>query len=267
LDEDPGSDYVIPTDYADLNPLLNGGLRPGDFVVAAGLPGVGTSMFALGLARACGVRHKRGTYIASLEANALRTAQRILSAEAKVELDRVTAGSMNELDGERVATNAPDLPAAPIHVEDEHRDLAAIQQDAFAFADTVGSLRLIFVDGAHLLVPAHDYGGRAQFADDFARDLKELAVVHGLTVVATVPLEFPFAEMRRRPLMRDFGKRQSFAAAADAVVLLHREDDDPVDPLTYEVEAIVAKNRGGKRGLVRLAFQGHYARLFNMRQD
>lgn len=265
IDAERTHDETIPTGHAQLDEWLNGGLRPGDFAIVAGYPGAGSSTFALGLARSAAVTHSLGTHVTSLEATAETTARRVLAAESAAEAGHLHAGSLSDRDVERIARVNDAVRAAPMRIIDDCRDLAAIRADAFSFGTTTGSLRLLFVDGAHLLVPAHDYGGRAQFADDFARDLKELATLHHLVVVATVPLELPFADVQRAPLLRDLGKRQSFAAAADVVILVHRVAYFDPDDLNGSASVILAKNRIGRRGTLEVGIQPHYTRFMDYR--
>lgn len=258
-------DQPTPTGFKDLDGLTGGGLRPGELVVAAGFPGMGTSTFALDLARTASIRHSRGVYVAALESTVPHVTRRVLSAEARIALHHLAAGLLAEGDNERAAKAGNRIAGAPIRLSDRHRDLEAIRRNATASAEGA-DLRMLVVDGAHLLVPAHDYGGRAQFADDFARDLKEFAVDAGVTVVAALPLEFPFGTREGNlPLLRDFGKRQSFAAAADIVILLHRDDYYQWEcPRAGEADLILAKSRNSPLATITVAFQGHYARFVDM---
>jgi replicative DNA helicase len=259
------TDHPIPTGFGDLDDLTGGGLRPGDLAVIAGYPGMGSSTLALDLARNAAIHHDHSTYFASLESTAPQTARRILAAEGRVSIYHLTAGLLANTDEERLIRARQKTDGKPLHVTARQRDLDAIVNHLPQF----GALRMLVVDGAHLLVPANDYGGRAQFADDFARDLKELAVTRDMVVIATLPLEFPFATRTDpRPLLRDFGKRQSFAAAADIVILLHREDAyERASPRAGEADLIVAKHRNGPTATITVAFQGYYARFVDMAQS
>lgn len=257
-----GADRPIPTGFRDLDLLLAGGVRPGEMIVASGYPGLGASMFALGLARKAAIANGLRTFYATLESTTPQTARRVLSAESRVSLLHLTAGQPREGDRERIARANARISDAALLITDRSRSLDAISLDMVAG----GKPRMLVVDGAHLMIPSHDYGGRAQFADDFARDLKELAVTLGIVVIATLPLEFPFAERPGNyPLLRDFGKRQSFAAAADIVILIHREDHyERESPRAGEADLIIAKSRNSPLATITVAFQAHYARFVDM---
>lgn len=256
---------TIPTGFDDLDTLTDGGLHPGELIVIAGFPGIGSSTLALDLMRAAAIQGGLVANLAALESTAPRIEQRILAAEASMQpRDLDTPDRARPGDAERLAAARQRVADGRLIVTDQQRDLSSIADAAREALD----LRMLIIDGAHLLIPAHDYGGRAQFADDFARDLKELAVELGLVVVVTVPLEFPFGERPGNvPLLRDFGKRQSFAAAADLVILVHRDDHyERESPRAGEADLIVAKSRNAPRAVITVAFQGHYARFRDLAQ-
>lgn len=254
------TDRPIPTGFQDLDKLLAGGLRPGELTVISGYPGMGASTLALAFARTAALTHGLRTKLAALESTTPQTTRRIIAAEGGLALSRLTAGNLTDSDRDRAAQIQTRIEAAPLTITDHTRTLDAIMLDGPPIP------RMLIIDGAHLLIPAHDYGGRAQFADDFARDLKELAVHLRMTIVVTVPLEFPFgARESNYPLLRDFGKRQSFASGADTVILLHREDYfDRNSPRSGEADLIVAKARNSPLATITLAFQAHYARYADL---
>ncbi len=260
---DPGR--PVPTGFRDLDLLLAGGMRPGELVAISGYPGIGASTLALDLARNAAIAHGLGTHFATLESTIPQTSRRITAAESRVPALRLASGRLKDDDAERVARAGERTADAPLRITDSRRDVGSIVLDNAG--DPAGTQRrLLVVDGVHLLNPSHDYGGRAQFADDFARDLKELAVTLDISVVVTLPLEFPFADRPGNyPLLRDFGKRQSFAAAADIVILIHREDHyERESPRAGEADLIVAKSRNSPLATITVAFQGHYARFVDM---
>lgn len=256
-------DIPLSTGLADMDALTGGGLMSGTLTVIAGYPGLGSSTLALDLVRAAAIHDRNDAYLCALESTRPQMERRIMAAEAPASLFHLTSGTLREQDAPHIAQARQRLADAPLCLTDRHRDLDTIANHA---RKHVPQLRMIAIDGAHLLVPAHDYGGRAQSADDFARDLKELAVELDLTVVVTVALEFPFGgRTDPRPLLRDFGKRQSFAATADIVILVHREDYyERESPRAGEADLIVAKHRNGPTATVLAAFQEHYSRFVDM---
>lgn len=255
----------IPTGLTDLDAGLVGGMRPGQLIVIAGHASHGASTTAHTIAWR--VSKSRQTAIVALESTAHDVARRIIAAETKVPVRhlqqmRYTPDGAKTV-GRMVWTGDP---ALKLWISDTHRSADAIDDE---LADN-SRPELLVVDGAHLLAPSHDYGGRAQFADDDARRLKELAVKHGMCVIATLPLE-QFASYTRidhRPTLQDFGKRQAYLHAADIVILPWRPEVIEAEHYRLgEIELTVAKHRNGVTFTAVALFQGHYGRLMTIARE
>lgn len=255
----------IPTGLPDLDECLGGGMRPGQLIVIAGFPSHGASITADTIARYVGACAGRAVLVVALESTTEETIQRFLSAHAKVPLYRVQDQRMTDEEWDRIQKAADLIAAQEITLTHEARSIEAVES-----AIGHNTPDLLVIDGAHLLAPDHDYGGRAQFADDDARRLKQLAIEYGMAVAVTLPLEMPNSHSRfsNRPLLRDFGKRQSYAQTADVVILPWRPDaEESEDIRAGEIDLIVAKIRNGRTATVTVAFQGHYARLMNFAKN
>lgn len=144
----PDTTYGIPTGHADLDELL-GGLRHGLVHLVAGYPGVGTSTFALGLARAAALRHQLPTLYLSAQSPGQLITHRILSAEARVALNCILSGGMNDDDWSRMARKMREVGNAPLVIDDlPYRDFAAVPLKHGLDGDP---WRLIVVDGTNIL--------------------------------------------------------------------------------------------------------------------
>lgn len=261
---------TIPTGLTDLDECLAGGMRAGQLIVIAGHPNHGASTTAHTIARHVAEAPHRSVLIAALESTTNEIIARMLSATARVPFRRMQTGHVTDEEVARVQDAGLLLGERSIMLDQDLRSLDEITLTLGAF-NPEAAPHLLVVDGAHLLAPSHDYGGRAQFADDDARRLKELAVEYGMVVLATLPLEMSGAHTRyeNRPHLRDFGKRQAYAQTADVVILPWRPDEEEREsPRAGEIDLIVAKNRNGVQWTIVAAFQGHYARVVSIaKQD
>jgi replicative DNA helicase len=256
----------IPTGLKHLDNGLMGGMRHGQLIVIAGHTSHGASTTAHTIAQR--VAADRQVAIVALESTAHDVARRVLAAQTKTPLHHIQRMRYTEDESERVTRMVWNgEPSLRLWLSDTVRSIDTIETE---LNGDDRAPELLVIDGAHLLAPSHDYGGRAQFADDDARRLKEFAVQRGMVVIATLPLETSGAYNRidHRPMLQDFGKRQAYLHAADIVILPWRPDAvEYEDPRAGEIDLMVAKNRNGVRFMAVAAFQGHYARVVTMERE
>ncbi|MFB7475579.1 replicative DNA helicase [Kitasatospora sp. NPDC056184] len=256
----------LPTGFADLDNLLQG-LHPGQLVVVAGRPGLGKSTLSMDFARACAIRHGRTALIFSLEMGLDEINMRLLSAEARVGLHRMRAGTLTEDDWERLGRHREAITAAPLFVDDSPSlTLMEIRSKARRVKQQRG-LDLVIVDYLQLLT----HGGRRpesrqQEVADMSRSLKLLAKELGVPVVALSQLNRgPEQRTDKKPLLSDLRESGAVEQDADVVILLHREDAyDKESPRAGEADLLIAKHRNGPTAVVTVAAQLHTSRFVDM---
>jgi replicative DNA helicase len=126
----------VPTGFADLDRLTNG-LHPGQMIVIAARPAIGKSTLALDFARAASIKHQQASVVFSLEMSRSEITMRLLSAEARVPLQKMRNGSMGDDDWQKLAQIQGKLTEAPLFIDDspnmslmEIREVPAAQAEA-----------------------------------------------------------------------------------------------------------------------------------------
>lgn len=255
----------VPTGFADLDAMLLG-LHPGQLIVLAARPAIGKSTLGLDLARSCSIKHGLTSVIFSLEMSRSEINMRLLSAEAKVELNRMRGGKMNDEDWARLTRRMGEIADAPMHIDDSpNLTIAEIRSKARRLKQQHG-LRLVVVDYLQLMTSGKRVESRQQEVAEFSRSLKLLAKELDVPVVAISQLNRQ-SEQRsdHKPLLSDLRDSGAVEQDADAVVFIHREDAyKPASPRAGEADLIIAKHRNGPTGTVTVAFQGHYSRFVDM---
>lgn len=256
----------IPTGHAELD-LLLGGLRPGHLYVLTGYPGVGTSTFALGLARQSAIRHGLATLLLSPATPRLEVTYRLIAAEGRIGLHLLRSGRLTDEDWARTATTLGELSAVPLYVDDGP-DVDINELPATAPGDAGQPWGLIVIDGASLLTrttaPEHLWAAHTKFAQDAKRLAQRLHV----PVVATASAG---RQISRRvgfiPQIGDVAASAAYEAEADVVIGISRPDMfDRESPRAGEADLIVMKSRSSPCWSMTVAFQGHYARFADMKQ-
>lgn len=257
----------VPTGFKDLDALTNG-LHPGQMIVLAARPAVGKSTMGLDIARAASIKNGQTSVIFSLEMSRNEIAMRMLSAESQVPLTNLRKGSMRDDDWTRLARTMGKLSDAPLFIDDSpNMSLMEIRAKCRRLKQR-HDLKLVVIDYLQLMSSGKRVESRQQEVSEFSRALKLLAKELEVPVIAISQLNRG-SEQRtdKKPQMSDLRESGSIEQDADVVILLHREDMyEKESPRAGEADMIVAKHRNGPTDTIVVAFQGHYARFFDMAQ-
>jgi replicative DNA helicase len=255
----------IPTGFVDLDRLTNG-LHAGQMVVIAARPAVGKSTLGLDIARAAAVRTQLATVIFSLEMGKNEITMRLLSAEARVPLQKMRKGTMDDQDWTRLARTMGEVSEAPLYIDDSpNMSLMEIRAKCRRLKQK-HDLKLVIVDYLQLMSSGRRVENRQQEVSEFSRALKLLAKELEVPVVALSQLNRgPEQRTDKKPQISDLRESGSIEQDADMVILLHREDMyEKESPRAGEADFIVAKHRNGPTDTITVAFQGHYSRFVDM---
>jgi replicative DNA helicase len=255
----------VPTGFADLDELTNG-LHPGQMVIIAARPAMGKSTLGLDLCRAASIHHNMTSVIFSLEMTRNEITMRLLSAEAKIPLNHMRNGNMNDDDWTRLARKMGEVSSSPLFIDDSpNMTMMEIRAKARRLKQRHG-LRLIVIDYMQLMTSGKKVESRQLEVSEFSRQIKLLAKELELPVVALSQLNRgPEQRSDKRPMMSDLRESGSLEQDADMVILLHREDVyERESARPGEADLIVAKHRNGPTREITVAFQGHYSRFVDM---
>jgi replicative DNA helicase len=204
--------------------------------------------------------------IFSLEMSRNEITMRMLSAEARVPLHHMRAGTMGEEEWGRLARRMGEISAAPLFIDDSpNMNMMEIRAKCRRLKQR-NELRLVVIDYLQLMSSGKKVESRQQEVSEFSRQLKLLAKELDVPVVAISQLNRgPEQRTDKKPLLSDLRESGSIEQDADMVILLHREDAyDRDHPRQGEADLIVAKHRNGPTKTVTVAFQGHYSRFVDM---
>lgn len=253
-----GQSPALSTPWPDLDRLI-GGLAPGRLVTIGARPAVGKSLAGTNLALHFAGHHKHAVLIASMEMNREEVVQRMVAADCKVDLTRLTNGTLTEAEWRAINDRFNEIDAMPVYVQDDGAmTVTAIRSWAREIQRDRSDLALIVVDYIQLMDTASRTNNRVEALGQISRGLKQLARETNTCVVAMAQTNRESLKHGGdgRPKMSDLRESGSIEADSNVVILMHRPDDD-----LPEVELIVDKNRHGIKGIATLGVQGHYARL------
>ena len=249
----------LATHYADLDEMTSGFQRA-DLVIIAGRPSMGKTAFAMNIAENAAIEDQKVVGMFSLEMSREALLLRLLCSRARVDSHKMRTGSLWRDDMTKVVRAMDELAHAPIFIDDTPGIvLSEMRAKARRLKQSQGRLDLLIVDYLQLMSGGGKrYENRTQEVSAISRGLKGLAKELSVPVIALSQLSRA-PESRggdHRPQLADLRESGSIEQDADVVAFIFREEvykqDDP--DLQGKAELIIAKQRNGPTGKVKLAF-------------
>ena len=262
LNELAQSDSAIPglsTGLRDLDGKING-LNKGNLLLVAARPAMGKTSFALNIGLNVAKKYKKTVAFFSLEMSREELAMRLLSSESFVDSQKMATGKLTEEEWVKIGMASSVLSQTDIRVDDNGGITVAEMNAKCRRLDNLG---LVIIDYLQLM-QGSGYGkgndNRVQVVSDISRSLKIMAKELNVPVICLSQLNRA-AEGRsdKRPMLSDLRESGSIEQDADSVMMLYR--DDYYNPNSEEknvAECIVAKNRHGEIGTVKLQWLPQY---------
>lgn len=254
----------IPTGFHLLDSIMTG-LNRSDLLVVAARPGMGKTSFALNVALNVAKCNKK-VAIFSLEMSKEQLVERLLSSEAFIPSDRMRRGNLTPEDWVKLAVKSQEMAQLPVYLD----DTAGIH-----IGEMKGRLRrlrdvsLVVIDYLQLMTNAgagRRSENRVQEVSEMTRALKVMSKEFNVPVMVLSQLSRgPESRADRRPMLSDLRESGSIEQDADLVLFLYR--DSYYNPDTEQpglAECIIAKNRHGETGTVKLGWDGQYTRFRNV---
>jgi replicative DNA helicase len=258
----------IPSGFEDLDSMTSG-FQNSELIIIGARPSVGKTALALTMAANISVGKKIPTAFFSLEMSDMALGLRLISAAAQVESEKIRKGLLTPNDFNSLTTAAGKIYDAPLYIVDmpsmklldlrsQARRLRAQQKVEIIFIDY---LTLISSDNYQL--PRHE-----QIAE-ISRSLKSLARELEIPIVA-------LSQLRRdaegkRPTLSDIRESGSIEQDADLVIFLDRkresEQRSPKEPEDNTTDLIIAKQRNGPVGNLKIAFLAKYAKFVPLARE
>ena len=280
-----------------------GGLHKSDLMIVAGRPGMGKSSLATNIAFAAARRFVRdaedgieaeksaGAPVAlfSLEMSSDQLATRILAEESGISSENLRMGKISQQEFRQLARAAADLQSLPLYIDDTPGlTIAALRTRARRLKRQKG-IGIVVVDYLQLLQGSGKGSAgdnRVQEISEISRGLKQLAKELNAPVIALSQLSRAVEQREdKRPQLSDLRESGSIEQDADMVLFIYREDyylaaeqpsDDHPDSAAWQeemaraygkAEVIVAKQRHGATGKVRLKFDAQITKFSDMADE
>ena len=256
------SDSAIPglsTGLRDLDAKIIG-LNKSDLLILAARPAMGKTSFALNIGLNVAKKYRQTVAFFSLEMSREQLAMRLMSGESFVDSQKMATGKLSDDEWEKLCLASAALSQTDIRVDDNPAITVA---EMNAKLRRVENLGLVIIDYLQLMNGSgYGKGGdnRVQVVSEISRSLKIMAKELNVPVICLSQLSRgPESRTDKRPMMSDLRESGSIEQDADVVMFLYRDDYYNKDSEEQNVaECIVAKNRHGEVGTVKLQWLPQY---------
>lgn len=259
----------LSTGYNDLDELTSG-LQPSDLVVVAGRPSMGKTTFAMNIAEHAAIKSGKPVLVFSMEMPGDSLAMRMMSSLGRIDQHRVRTGKLEDEDWPRITSAVSMLSEAKMFIDDTAAlSPTELRSRARRVAREHGQLGLIVVDYLQLMQVSGFKENRTTEISEISRSLKALAKELNTPVIALSQLNRGLEQRAdKRPMMSDLRESGAIEQDADLIVFIYRDEVyNENTPDKGIAEIIVAKQRNGPIGKVRLTFLGKYTRFENFLSD
>ena len=256
------SDSAIPglsTGLRDLDKKING-LNNSDLVLIAGRPAMGKSAFSLNIALNVAKKYNKTVAMFNLEMSREQLAMRLLAIESFVDGQKMATGKLSEDEWSKLSMASVSLSQTDIRIDDNPSVTVA---DMNAKCRRVENLGLVGIDYLQLM-SGSGYGrnsdNRVNVVSEISRSLKIMAKELNVPVICLSQLSRgPESRTDKRPMLSDLRESGAIEQDADAVLFLYRDEYYNENSEDKGIaECIVAKNRHGEVGTVKLQWVPQY---------
>ena len=256
--DNPNDVTGVPTGFYDLD-RMTAGFQAGDLVVLAARPSMGKTALAINIAEHVALNEGLPVAVFSMEMGAAQLAVRIVGSIGRIDQGHLRTGKLTDEEWPRLTEAIEKLRTISLHI-DETAGLTSseLRANARRLSRQCGKLGLIVVDYLQLMSGSSSDGeNRATELGEISRGLKMLAKELQCPVIALSQLNRS-VETRpdKRPMMSDLRESGAIEQDADIIMFIYRDEyytkDACKEPGVAEI--IIAKQRNGPTGVVKLAF-------------
>jgi replicative DNA helicase len=263
----------LATHYIEFDKMTSG-LQNSELIIIAARPSMGKTAWAINIAQNCAVRDSKVVAVFSLEMSKESLLRRMLASEAMVGARKLQTGFIPREDKTKLIAALDRLMNSKMFIDDTPGiTLAEMRAKARRLRQQEGALDLIVIDYLQLMTGSSGsskakFENRTQEVSSISRGLKALAKELGVPVVALSQLSRG-SEQRtgdKKPLLSDLRESGSIEQDADVVAFIHREEyyDRENEDIKGQAEIIIAKQRNGPTGSVKLAYLADFTRFENL---
>ena len=251
------------TGFSGVDTVL-AGMGNSDLILIGARPGMGKTSFALNIATNVAIQTKKAVCIFSLEMSASQLVSRIISSEAMIDSTSLRTGTLDPKQWNEIAKAATKLSGSDILIDDTTGVTVTAMKGKLR---RVKNLGLVVVDYLGLMQSDRKIDNRVNEVAEISRNLKIMAKELNVPVICCAQLSRgPEGRNDKRPMLSDLRDSGAIEQDADVVIFLYKDDyydrkEDTNNDEGSTAEVIIAKNRHGSVGTVKMGWIGRYTKF------
>ena len=260
-----GSITGVGSGIRDLDAKTSG-FQKGDMVLIAARPSMGKTTFSLNIAENAALREGKSVVIFSLEMPKEQLAYKLLCSEANVDMLKLRTGNLDDDDWERIARATGPLSKAKIYIYDTAGLSVMEMRSKCRKIKMEHGIDMILIDYLQLMSGSAGSESRQQEVSEISRSIKALAKEMECPIIALSQLSrAPEQRADHRPMLSDLRESGSIEQDADVVMFLYRDEYYNKETEEKNIgECIIAKQRNGPVGTVKMAWIGSQSKFANL---
>jgi replicative DNA helicase len=250
------------TGFSGVDQIL-AGMGNSDLILVGARPGMGKTSFALNIGTNVALQTKKTVCIFSLEMSAEQLVTRIISSEAMIDSTSLRTGKLDSKQWHEIAKTTSKLSGCNILIDDSTGVTVTKMKGKLR---RVKDLGLVVVDYLGLMQSDRQIENRVNEVGDISRNLKIMAKELNVPVICCAQLSRgPESRTDKRPMLSDLRDSGAIEQDADVVIFLYKDDyynrPDTASEEGSIAEVIIAKNRHGSQGTVKMGWIGQYTKF------
>ena len=255
----------IASGFYDLD-YKTAGFHPSDLILIAARPAMGKTAFVLNIAEHVALKENISTAIFSLEMSTTQLAKRMLSMNSKVDSQAMRTGELDDDDWVKLVNSATKIGNSKLILDDTPGITISELRSKCRKYKLEHDLGLIIIDYLQLMNGSGRNESRQQEVSEISRSLKALARELNVPIIALSQLSRAVEQRPdKRPMLSDLRESGAIEQDADMVMFIYRDDYYNADSEEAGIsEIIIAKQRSGPTGTVKLAWLSQYTKFANL---
>ena len=261
----------LSSGFYDLDSLTQG-FQKSDLIIIAGRPSMGKTAFGLNIASNLIKISKLPILFFSLEMSKEQIMYRILSMETSINQMKLKSGKLYQNDWVKLNKMIKIFSKLPFFIDDSFNlSIQDIRSKIKTILFEQGQIDLVIIDYIQLMYdPKLKTENRVQELSNITRSLKTLAREFNIPIIALSQLNRSVENrIDKKPILSDLRESGSIEQDADLVILLYRNNyyisNQSEEQTSQLIELIVAKQRNGPTGTIKLKFDEQHTKFSNLK--
>ncbi len=256
----------LATGFYDLD-YKTTGMQPSDLILLAARPSMGKTSLALNIAMNMALKQNIPVAVFSLEMSKEQLMNRLLAMDSQIDAQRLRTGQLKGDEWDKLMTSGTQMQKASIVIDDTPGlTISQLRSKARKYKVEFG-IQMIFIDYLQLMQGNGRTDNRQQEVSEISRSLKALARELNVPIMALSQLNrSPEQREDKRPILSDLRESGAIEQDADVVMFIYRDEYYHKDSPDKDIaEVIVAKQRNGPTGTVKLIFMKQLTKFANLK--